>query len=646
MRALRCRDKGKPAVRRGRKATGLRRGRQPGYRTVRYGVSLARNPKLPVIAHTDGRGIGVHALTKLGPGRRSRAGLGLRVAVSIALVTLLVTVLLAYDASPARAAGGSCSTTAGTRTCTFAPTGSEDTFVVPTGVSTISVVATGAPGARGYQGQSAGRGAQVSGDLAVTPGQTLYVEVGGAPSGSGDYSTNSSCYPLSDCIGGFNGGGSGYFGGGGGGASDIRTVSRGQSESLASRMIVAGGGGGSGSGDIDSCDRASGGGGGDAGSDGVDGPSCGDVPGGTGGKAGTGTAGGQGGSPEGGSGSLGQGGNGGGNSGGGAGGGLYGGGGGGDYASTYVFGSGVVFTPAGGGGGGSNLVPPEGTVALTDSGPSITISFAWTNQAPVAVDDPAATAEDTATTLDVLANDTDVDGDVLSITGVTSPAHGTAVVDNGKITYTPAQNYNGADTFTYSVSDGNGETDTATVTIVVSAVNDAPTVTVAAGGACGTNDRSGTINLTVNDPDGQASSLRLGASSSNTALVPASNITFGGSGTARTLTATAVSGRTGTATITVTVADGEGGTATLALTVKADGNGSGTITGTDGTDLLFGQNGDDTLRGLGGNDLLCGGRGNDQLGGGAGADRFDGGAGTDAATDFDATQGDSRVGIP
>ena len=81
--------------------------------------------------------------------------------------------------------------------------------------------------------------------------------------------------------------------------------------------------------------------------------------------------------------------------------------------------------------------------------------------APEAADDTASTVEDVATTLDVLPNDADGGGDALSITGVTTPAHGTAVVENGKIAYTPAQSYSGSNTLTYTVSDGYGETDSA-----------------------------------------------------------------------------------------------------------------------------------------------------------------------------------------
>jgi VCBS repeat-containing protein len=219
-----------------------------------------------------------------------------------------------------------------------------------------------------------------------------------------------------------------------------------------------------------------------------------------------------------------------------------------------------------------------------------------------------------------------------------------------------------ARTVRFVVSDGDGGTSiAATKQINLTAVNDAPTVEVAAGGSCGTNDRSGQINLTVSDPDGPEEDLVLSATSSNTRLVPNinSNLTFGGTGAARTLTATALSGRTGTAVLTFTVDDGED-TGTVNITLKADGNGSKTTDGTGGADMLFGQNGDDTLNGSDKNDLLCGGLGNDKLSGGAGddtlsggagndrltggtgADRFSGGTGTDTATDFNTTQGDTK----
>ena len=99
------------------------------------------------------------------------------------------------------------------------------------------------------------------------------------------------------------------------------------------------------------------------------------------------------------------------------------------------------------------------------------------NDAPNAVDDVLTTAEDTASApLNVLANDSDVDGDALAVTTLTPTAgHGTvSCTAAGSRTYTPALNYNGPDSFTYSISDGNGGSDTATVSITVTPVNDAP----------------------------------------------------------------------------------------------------------------------------------------------------------------------------
>jgi VCBS repeat-containing protein len=288
-----------------------------------------------------------------------------------------------------------------------------------------------------------------------------------------------------------------------------------------------------------------------------------------------------------------------------------------------------------------------------------------TNAPPVASDDAYTTAEDTPLSVaapGVLGNDTDPEGDALSASLVSGPAHGTLTLNaDGSFAYTPAADYNGPDSFTYRASDGSHASNTATVTITVTAVNDPPTVTVAAGGSCGTNDRSGTLNLLLADVDNAAASLTLSAASSNPALVPAANVAFAGGGASRTMTATTVSGKTGTAVLTVTVSDGQA-TGTVIITVRAGGNGNDTLTGTAGADLLLGQNGNDTLTGLAGNDLLCGGRGddtlsggdgddtmfggmgNDRLTGGPGADRFSGGPGTDTATDLTPSQGDTQDG--
>ena len=92
------------------------------------------------------------------------------------------------------------------------------------------------------------------------------------------------------------------------------------------------------------------------------------------------------------------------------------------------------------------------------------------NQAPDAVNDVASTTRDTPRVINVIANDTDPDGDALSVTGVSNPPHGSAVPNgDGTITYTPDPGFTGTDTFEYTISDGHGHSDTATVTVFVNA---------------------------------------------------------------------------------------------------------------------------------------------------------------------------------
>ena len=269
---------------------------------------------------------------------------------------------------------------------------------------------------------------------------------------------------------------------------------------------------------------------------------------------------------------------------------------------------------------------------------TVTLTVIAVNDAPVAAGDAFSTAEDTRLTVPapgVLGNDTDPDGNPLTAVLVTGPSHGSLTVNtNGSFTYTPAANFAGSDSFTYRASDGTATSTVAMVTLTVTAVNDAPTVTVAAGGTCGTDDRSGTINLTVGDLDSAATAMTLSAISSNPALLPAGNIAFAGSGAARTVTASTVAGRTGTAVVTITVSDGQAASK-VQLTVQSGGNGTDTVTGGGGADLILGQGGNDTLGGGGGNDLLCGGQGNDTLSGGGGDDTLVGSGGNDVVNGDD-----------
>jgi uncharacterized repeat protein (TIGR01451 family) len=126
---------------------------------------------------------------------------------------------------------------------------------------------------------------------------------------------------------------------------------------------------------------------------------------------------------------------------------------------------------------------------LQSSDPAtVTITVDPVNDPPHAGDDSGySTDEDTALQIDassLLANDSDIDGDPLHIQSVNNAAHGTVTLnDNGTpgdtsddfVIYDPSADFNGTDTFNYTLSDGNGGTDTAAVTVDVAPVNDAPT---------------------------------------------------------------------------------------------------------------------------------------------------------------------------
>jgi Glycine rich protein len=257
----------------------------------------------------------------------------------LALAGICSLLALAAGVAPAQAT-----------TQTFLYTGVEQMFTVPGGVTSVHVVAIGGVGGDATDSVG-GAAAEVSGDITVTPGQTLYVEVGGIGKDIGEGGE-----------GGFNGGGDG--GGGGGGASDVRTSPLASGLAPDHRLIVAaGGGGGGGSGP-----SGTGANGGAAGSAGANSELY------AGGGAGTAIAGGLGAAgcfgSTGGNGTLGEGGAGGdpGESsgpGGGGGAGYYGGGGG---AGSCEFGS-------SGGGGGSSLIPPLGLAALSSAAPKIEISY-------------------------------------------------------------------------------------------------------------------------------------------------------------------------------------------------------------------------------------------------------------------------------
>ena len=215
------------------------------------------------------------------------------------------------------------------------------------------------------------------------------------------------------------------------------------------------------------------------------------------------------------------------------------------------------------------------TVTATDrsaTSASILVDIAVTDvdEPPEAVDDRATVVEDTPGTIDVLANDTDPEGEDLTIRVSVPPRNGTAAVGaDNTVTYTPDADYDGIDTFTYRISDG-FHSDVATVRVIVVPVNDAPMFgsavaqrTVPAAAAAGTPVGA---PVTADDVDGDT--LTYALSGTDAALFDIdrhrAQITVGAA-----LTAAA------TYRVTVTATDPANATATIEVTITTTGNTGG-----------------------------------------------------------------------
>ncbi len=184
------------------------------------------------------------------------------------------------------------------------------------------------------------------------------------------------------------------------------------------------------------------------------------------------------------------------------------------------------------------------------------------NSPPVAVDVVAIVDEDLGGPIAVLANDTDVNGDALSVVSTGAPSHGTTVANaNGTVTYTPSLNYHGSDTFTYVVGDGVG-TDTGSVSLTVTSVNDQP---VANDDSASTPYQTAiAVPVLANDTDVDGDALTVvsvGAASHGTVTIgPGGSVTY-----------TPAAGYSGPDTFAYTAGDGPGATdtATVSVTIGA-----------------------------------------------------------------------------
>ncbi len=128
---------------------------------------------------------------------------------------------------------------------------------------------------------------------------------------------------------------------------------------------------------------------------------------------------------------------------------------------------------------------------------TITINVQPVNDTPVAANSNVTVVEDTPTPLTLMG--ADVDGDALTYTVLTQPAHGTVSGTGASLTYTPNLNYTGPDSFTFKVNDGTVDSNTATVSITCTPVNDAPVAS--SQNVIVNEDASVGIVLVATDPD-------------------------------------------------------------------------------------------------------------------------------------------------
>jgi len=257
-----------------------------------------------------------------------------------------------------------------------------------------------------------------------------------------------------------------------------------------------------------------------------------------------------------------------------------------DCGETFADGTPVTLTanPAAGstfaGWSGACSADPCSVIMNEDRSVTATFNLGPVNHPPDAVDDSLTTDQGTPGQVNVLANDSDPDGDTLTVTASTNGAHGTvSCTATGSCTYTPDAGFSGSDSFTYTVSDGHGGTDTATVNVTVGRVNHPPdavddSLTTA-------QDTAGMVNVLANDSDPDpGDSLTVTGS------------TDGAHGTVSCdLTGlcfyTPASGYTGPDSFTYTISDGHGGTATATVHVTVLGRRSTSTTYTGGTSVQY-----------------------------------------------------------
>ena len=164
----------------------------------------------------------------------------------------------------------------------------------------------------------------------------------------------------------------------------------------------------------------------------------------------------------------------------------------------------------------------------TDSNTAtVSVTIALVNDFPTAASDSADTNEDTAVTISVLSNDSDLDGDALSLASVNTASNGTTAISGSSVVYTPSQDYYGSDSFTYEISDGQGGSATGSVSITINQINDLPT---AAADTANTDENTPvTIAVLSNDSDPDGDTLTItsvGSPAHGTTAISGSSVVY------------------------------------------------------------------------------------------------------------------------
>src|SRR5207237_477173 len=186
----------------------------------------------------------------------------------------------------------------------------------------------------------------------------------------------------------------------------------------------------------------------------------------------------------------------------------------------------VTYTPAANYNGADSFTFKANDGAVDSAAATVSITVTAVNDAPVANAQSVTTAEDTAKAITLPASYSEVAGGCPTEIIVGSPAHqGLMRNATANVTYTPAANYNGADSFTYKANDGALNSNVATVSITVTAVNDAPVAN--AQSATTAEDTAKAITLTASDVDGDALTYSIVSGPAHGALSGAApNVTY------------------------------------------------------------------------------------------------------------------------